>query len=139
MSLIIIKPDAVKANQVGKIIDIFEQKGYYIRAMKLAYTSVELMETHYAEHKGKDFFNTLCKSFENKRVVALVVDHKKQQKPSLIAAVRRLVGTVDTPGSIRGVFAKSFEDNSVHASDSEASAKREIKLWFPECAFLHKA
>jgi nucleoside-diphosphate kinase len=85
------------------------------------------VETHYAEHKGKDFYNALVEYTLSGPVIALVLEG-----PDAIPAVRRLVGATSeaVPGTIRGDFAGSTRLNIVHASDSPESAAREIPLFF---------
>lgn len=130
MSLVIIKPDAVKNRQVGKILSRFERKGYDIEYMKILQPHQQLVEDHYAEHKGKDFCASLCKSFHFEKVVVLWVTHKDLTQEQTVTSIRKLVGAIDQPGTIRGDFAKSFQANSIHASDSDKSANREYILWF---------
>lgn len=101
-----IKPDAVEAGQVGEIIARFERKGYSIDGMLVnRCVNMELIEEHYAEHKGKVFYGLLCDSIARRKVVAMCVSHPQHDKKThadLIKEVRTLVGAVDKPGTIRG-------------------------------------
>jgi nucleoside-diphosphate kinase len=88
-----------------------------------------MVEAHYAEHKGKDFYDKLVEYTLSGPVIALVLEGEES-----IAGVRRLVGPTNIqdqqPGTIRGDFAYRTRLNIVHASDSPASAEREIGLFF---------
>ncbi len=127
-----IKPDGVKRGLVGEILRRIENKGLTIAALELRHVSEELAEQHYAEHKGKDFYQPLVDFITSGPVVTGVLEG-----PSAIAAWRQLCGGTDpvataTAGSIRGDYALITRENLVHGSDSPESAKREISTWFPD-------
>ena len=140
VALVLLKPDVVDAHQIGEVITRFERKGYQIVRMNIQSPSEELIKEHYIEHKDKPFYANLCKSFRNSYVVSMMVlkfpyticpdDHKEMPSEELskifIAELRTFVM------KLREEFAKNKTQNSVHASDSPASAERELKLWFPE-------
>jgi len=93
--------------------------------------SKDLAKQHYAEHDGKPFFNGLVDFITSGPVVGMVWQGK-----SVIATGRTMIGVTDplksAPGTIRGDFGIEVGRNIIHGSDSQESAEREIKLWFPE-------
>ena len=132
-SLILIKPDAFGRNLTGEIIARFERKGLRLQAMKLMTMSRELAERHYEEHTGKPFFGELVEFITSGPLVAMVVAGERA-----VEAARQVIGATDplqaSAGSIRGEYAISVGQNMVHGSDSDASAAREVALFFPELA-----
>ena len=129
-SFIILKPEALESKHVGRIISRFEDKGYTVSNISSATVKSDLIAEHYAEHKDKDFYDSLCKQFENKRVIIFTVTSDYMLASDVVKSVRTLIGNVSTPGTIRGDFSRSFSLNAIHASDSDESAKREIELWY---------
>lgn len=132
-TLVLVKPDGVKKHICGEVIARFERKGLSIKAIKMIQVPVELAKKHYAEHEGKGFFNDLIAFITSGPVLAMVIEGE-----NAVAAVRQINGATDplkaAPGSIRGDFATSIDENVVHASDAPETAAREIGLWFPELA-----
>ncbi len=130
-TLVLVKPDGVKKHICGEIIARFERKGLSIKAIKMIQVPVELAKQHYAEHEGKGFFKDLIDFITSGPVLAMVIEGE-----NAVAAVRQINGATDplkaVPGSIRGDFATSIDENVVHASDAPETAAREIGLWFPE-------
>ena len=128
-TLIIFKPDCVQRRLVGPILARFEAKGLRIAALKLIQVDRRLAEKHYAEHQGKPFFGGLIEFITGGPVIVGVLEGNQA-----IAVVRMLLGATDgvvaAPGTVRGDFSISKQNNLVHGSDSEASAQREIALWF---------
>jgi nucleoside-diphosphate kinase len=128
-TLILLKPDCVQRRLVGTIIGRLEQKGLRLAGMKLVQTSRELAEKHYAVHKGRPFYESLVKFVTSGPTLALVVDG-----PSAVSVVRSLMGPTDgtkaPPGTLRGDFALSIQNNLIHGSDSPETAAAEIALWF---------
>ncbi|MEU7555681.1 nucleoside-diphosphate kinase [Streptomyces sp. NPDC044571] len=130
-TLVILKPDAVRRGLVGEIIGRIERKaGWSIPALELRTLGRELLEQHYAEHVGRPFYEPLMGFMAGGPVVVLVVEGER-----VIEGVRQLAGPTDpiaaAPGSIRGDFGTVTRENLIHASDSEESAERELKLFFP--------
>lgn len=130
-TLVLVKPDGVKKRICGEIIARFERKGLSIDAIKMMETSRDLAEQHYAEHKGKGFFEDLISFITSGPVLAMIISGN-----NAVAAVRQINGATNpleaVPGSIRGDYAVSIDENVVHASDSVGAAEREVALWFPE-------
>ena len=130
-SLILIKPDAFSRNLSGEIIARFERKGLRLAALKLMTMDRELAERHYEEHAGKPFFSELVEFITSGPLVAMVLTGEHA-----VQAARQVIGATDPlqagAGSIRGQYAIAVGQNMVHGSDSEASAAREVALFFPE-------
>lgn len=124
-----LKPGVLQRRIAGEVISRFERKGLKIIALKMLQPDKNLVEAHYAEHKGRDFYEKLREYTLSGPVIALVLEAE-----GAIAAVRRLTGPTSfndaLPGTIRGDFAAQTRLNIVHASDSPASAEREIGLFF---------
>ncbi|GAA0590451.1 nucleoside-diphosphate kinase [Streptomyces crystallinus] len=130
-TLVILKPDAVRRGLIGEILGRIERKaGWTIPAMELRTLDQETLEQHYGEHKGKPFYEPLMGFMASGPVVVLVVEGER-----VIEGVRQLAGPTDpiaaAPGSIRGDFGTIVRENLIHASDSEESAERELKIFFP--------
>ncbi|MER5807187.1 nucleoside-diphosphate kinase [Streptomyces sp. NPDC002033] len=130
-TLVLLKPDAVRRGLIGEIIGRIERKaGWTIPALELRTLDRSILEQHYAEHVGRPFYEPLMGFMSSGPVVALVVEGER-----VIEGVRQLTGPTDpiaaAPGSIRGDFGSITRENLVHASDSEESAERELKLFFP--------
>ncbi|MEV7417632.1 nucleoside-diphosphate kinase [Streptomyces sp. NPDC089919] len=130
-TLVILKPDAVRRGLIGEVLGRIERKaGWSIPAMELRTLDQDTLEAHYGEHKGKPFYEPLMGFMASGPVVVLVVEGERA-----IEGLRTLAGPTDpivaTPGSIRGDFGTIVRENLIHASDSEESAARELKLFFP--------
>jgi len=131
-TLVLIKPDAVERRLVGEIIARIERKGLSLVALELRRVEQSVAEEHYAEHKGKGFYESLLEFITGGPLVAAVVEG-----PRAVTAFRQLAGATDpvekaATGSIRGDCGLQTQYNLVHGSDSADSAAREIALWFPD-------
>ncbi len=130
-TFIAIKPDGVKRNLIGRIITRFEEKGYKIIGLKLLLPTLEHAEKHYAEHKGKPFYDRLIRYITSGPIVAMVVEG-----PNVIAESRKMMGATKPEnaeaGTIRFEYAICQEYNIIHGSDSPESAEREIAIYFKE-------
>ena len=132
-TLILVKPDGVRRGLVGEVISRIESKGYQITDLKLMNATRALLEEHYAEHKGKPFFEPLVEFMLSGPIVAMVAEGER-----VIEGFRSLAGvtdpTVAAPGTIRGDLARDqgtkVVQNLVHGSDSTESANREIAIFF---------
>lgn len=124
-----IKPDGVRRKLVGEIIKRIEDKGLELEDIKIIQLSKEQAEQHYSIHKNQEFFNDLIKYITSDPVVIIVVKGR-----NAVQAVRQLIGATDPikalPGSIRGDFGFSIQENIVHGSDSKENAENEIKFFF---------
>ena len=130
-TLVILKPDAVRRGLVGEVLGRIERKaGWTISALELRTLDRATLETHYAEHIGRPFYEPLVEFMLSGPVAVLVVEGER-----VIEGVRALAGPTDpiaaAPGSIRGDFGTIVRENLIHASDSEESAEREIKIFYP--------
>ncbi len=127
----ILKPGVFQRRLAGEILSRLEKKGFNIIALKMVHLSRKLVETHYAEHKGKDFYTPLLEYMMSSPVILMVLERE-----NAIKALRKLSGptAVDNaaPGTIRGDYGVITRRNLIHASDSPESAEREIKLFFSE-------
>jgi nucleoside-diphosphate kinase len=130
-TLVLVKPDGVKRGLIGEVISRFEKKGLKIRALKMIWLSREKAEEFYSVHRDKHFFNDLVNFITGGLIVAMVLEGD-----SAISVVRLMIGATDgrkaAPGTIRGDFALSIQENVVHASDSVESFEREFKVIFSE-------
>jgi nucleoside-diphosphate kinase len=130
-TLSIIKPDAVKKNVVGKILDRFESNGLRIAATKKIQLSKEDAQAFYAVHKDRPFFNDLVEFMISGPVVVSVLEGE-----NAMAKNRELMGATNpkeaAAGTIRADFADSIDANAVHGSDSLENAAIEIAFFFSQ-------
>jgi nucleoside-diphosphate kinase len=128
-TLIIVKPDGVQRGLIGEVIERFERRGLKIVGLKMIQVSRELAEQHYAEHRGKPFFEGLVGFITSSPVVVGVLEG-----PSAIDVVRATVGATNpatsAPGTIRADFGLTIGRNLIHASDGPDAAQREVSLFF---------
>lgn len=129
-TLILVKPDAFSRGLTGEILARFERKGLSIVALEKQTLTVEIAETHYAEHKERPFFGELVEFITSGPLVAAVLEGHESVK-----AARQVIGATNpieaATGSIRGDFATEVGKNLVHGSDSDESAAREAAIFFP--------
>ena len=118
-TLSIIKPDGVERNIIGKILTKYEEKDLKIINISMLTISHEMAERHYFEHKGKSFYEELIKYFTSGPSVIVELESED--------AVPKLRAVND---EIRELWGVSTTKNTVHGSDSDASAMREIELFF---------
>jgi nucleoside-diphosphate kinase len=130
-TLVLVKPDGMRRGVAGDVIARFERRGYELRGARLLKIPRSLAAEHYTEHKGKPFYASLVSFITSGPVLALAV-----RGENAIAGVRALMGATNpadaAPGTIRGHLATELSENVVHASDSRASARRELGLFFPD-------
>ncbi|ODP96910.1 nucleoside-diphosphate kinase [Salinivibrio sp. SS2] len=125
----IVKPDAVERNLIGAIYQRIESAGLRIVAAKMLHLTKEQAEGFYAEHQGKPFFASLVEFMTSGPIMVQVLEGE-----SAISRYRELMGKTNPEeaacGTLRADFAESMQYNSVHGSDSPASAEREIAYFF---------
>ncbi len=129
-TLILIKPDAMQRGLAGDILARFERRGLRLAALRLLKVDRTMAQEHYAEHVGKPFFRGLVSYITSSPIIAAVYEGT-----NAVAAARQLMGstrpTEAAPGTIRADFGLEVGRNLVHGSDSVASARREIAIFFP--------
>ncbi|MEI6222545.1 MAG: nucleoside-diphosphate kinase [bacterium] len=130
-TLVILKPDCLQRNLVGKVIERFEQKGFKLIGIKMMELSDVILEEHYSHVKDKPFFPKIKSFMQSSPCVVLA-----WQGIAAVRVVRQLCGITKArdanPGTIRGDFALSQQYNIIHASDSVETAKTEIKRLFKD-------
>ena len=124
-----IKPDDVRNGHIGEIVNRFERAGLTIEQMRLEMVTPEQAKANYAEHEGKPFYEGLIAYVTSGPVVKMVVSGE-----GAVSKVRSLMGSTNpaeaAPGTIRGDFGLSMDENVIHGSGSTESAEREIGVFF---------
>lgn len=124
-----LKPDAVEANNTGKIIDMIIEAGFEIKAMKLTRLNESEAKEFYAVHKERPFYGELVEYMTSGPIVAAILE-----KDNAVADFRKLIGATDPAeaeeGTIRKKYAESKAKNAVHGSDSDENAEIESNFHF---------
>lgn len=134
-TFVILKPSTIRRGLVGDVIERFQRKGLIISGIKMMQLHEEILREHYAHLVDRPFFPTLVKSMMATPVIVMVLAGK-----DVVSVVRQMVGATNSrnalPGTIRGDFGVSGQENIVHASDSPENARIEIDRFFkPEELF----
>jgi len=128
-TLTIVKPDAVRRNAIGDIIEQFEKNDFRILAMKMLEISKHQAEQFYAVHAHKSFFNSLTDFMSSGPIVVLALE-----KENAIADLRKLMGATNPAnaeaGTVRKKWAESIERNAIHGSDADETARFELSYFF---------
>ena len=128
-TFLMVKPDGVQRRLVGEIIRRFEAKGFTLAALEMVKPTREQAEAHYGVHRGKPFFEGVVNFISSGPVVAMIWEGE-----DVVALARKMMGATkpadSVPGTIRGDFANSIEQNLIHGSDSPENAEIEIGIWF---------
>jgi nucleoside-diphosphate kinase len=128
-TLLMIKPDAVQRNLIGRIIERLETAGFRVVQMKMVHLTDARAREFYKVHEGKPFLDELVSFMSSSPIVAIALE-----KENAVADLRELVGATNPAnaacGTIRQCFALDVGKNSVHASDSPENAAIEIKFHF---------
>ena len=128
-TLSIIKPDAVRRNLIGQILQRFEDNGLRVVAAKMKRMTLQEAQAFYAEHEGRPFYEPLIEYMTSNPILVQVLEGEEA-----ISKNREVMGVTDpekaAAGTIRADFALSVRENSVHGSDSPESAAREIEFFF---------
>jgi len=131
-TLAIIKPDAVRKNAIGSIIEQLERNSFRILAMKILEISKHQAEQFYAVHAHRPFYNSLTNFMSSGPIVVLALERE-----NAIADLRQLMGATNpadaAEGTIRKKWASSIEQNAIHGSDAEESARYELSYFFAGC------
>ncbi len=127
----IIKPDAIKAKNSGKIIDAIENNGFTIIRMEKIEIPKEKAQRFYGVHKEKPFFNELVDFITSGPVIVMALE-----KENAIKGWRDLMGATDpqkaAEGTIRKRFGANIGNNATHGSDAPETARTELALFFPD-------
>ena len=134
-TFVILKPSTIQRSLVGDVIERFQRKGLFITGIKMMQLDEEILRVHYAHLVDRPFFPSLVKSMMATPVIVMVLKGK-----DVVEVVRSMVGATNSrkadPGTIRGDFGMSGQENIVHASDSPENAVIEINRFFkPEEIF----
>lgn len=128
---ILIKPDAFLKKELilNRLEDVLVGLGCgFSLDTRIVKPTLEMAESHYEEHKGKDFFPALCEFLSSGDLLAVRV--ASDETKELVPFIRSVLGAVGQAGTLRGDFGVSTMHNAIHASDSQESAQRELTLWF---------
>src|SRR5512138_1023263 len=130
-TLLMIKPDATERNLIGHVVSRLEKARFKIVAMRMLQLKEAEARRFYAVHEGKPFLDGLVKFMTSGLVVPIVLE-----KENAVEDTRALIGATDPAkaacGTLRNEIGRDIEKNSVHASDSDANAVKEIAFFFPE-------
>ena len=130
-TLVILKPSAVQRGLIGEVLNRFERKGLLLTGLKMAWLSDEILSEHYAHLKDKPFFQGVKDSMNVCPVIVCCWKGKDAVK-----VVRTLTGATNSrealPGTIRGDYSMSMQENIIHASDSPETAEIELQRFFSE-------
>lgn len=128
-TLVIIKPDGVERNLIGKIINEYERNGLTIQQLKMVQADQETAKNHYQEHVDQPFFDSLVDYITSGPAVVFIV-----RGENAVERVREINGATDpkeaADNTIRALYGLEMSKNTDHASDSLDSAQREINIWF---------
>jgi nucleoside-diphosphate kinase len=128
-TLLIIKPDAVKKNLIGRILKQIVDAGFVIVGMKMLWPSREQGANFYAIHKGKAFYDWLVNFISSGPVVVCCL-----KAPDAPKRLREVVGATDpkkaAPGTVRNLYGTSVGENAVHASAPDEDPEHEIRFFF---------
>ena len=126
-----IKPEAVSANNIGGILNMIEEGGFRIVAMKKVQLSKERAGEFYAVHKERPFYGELVEYMSGGPIIAAILE-----KDNAVSDFRALIGATNpaeaAEGTIRKKYASSLAENAVHGSDSDENAKIEADFHFSD-------
>ena len=135
LTFAIIKPDAVKNGNTGKIYDRINSTGFKILGAKLIRMTLAQAQGFYAIHEGKPFYEELTEFMSSSQAMVIAL-----QKENAVSAWRETIGATNpkeaAEGTIRRDFATSIGENAVHGSDSDDNAKKEIGFFFSESELI---
>lgn len=128
-TLAIIKPDAVKKNIIGKIIQRIEDEGFKVSAMKMLHLTKDEAKGFYIVHKARPFYESLTDFMSSGPVVVMALERE-----NAISHWRLVMGATDPaqakPGTLRHAYGFSVERNAVHGSDARETAEWELNYFF---------
>lgn len=130
-TLCILKPDAVRANNIGNIVAMIQAAGFRVRGMKLIHISPEVAGKFYAVHKERPFYGELVSFMSSGPIVPIALE-----KVNAVADWRTLIGATDpaeaAEGTVRKLYATSKGENAAHGSDSVENGIQEVSFFFAE-------
>jgi nucleoside-diphosphate kinase len=128
-TLAIIKPDAVRAGNAGKILAHLEGAGFSVRSLRLTTLSASEAGAFYAVHEGRPFYDELVEFMTSGPVIPMVLEAE-----NAVPRLREVIGATDpaeaADGTVRKLYAESKGHNAIHASDSDENAAIEIGFFF---------
>lgn len=128
-TLVILKPSAIQRAFVGDVITRFQRKGLTIQGLKMMRLSEDLLREHYAHIADRPFFPSLLASMTSTPVIVMCL-----QGVEAVDVVRLMTGATNSrkalPGTIRGDYGMSGQENIIHASDTPENAQTEIHRFF---------
>ena len=138
-TLVLLKPSCVQRQLIGEVVNRFERRGLRISGMKMMQLSDEILREHYAHLVDRPFFPALAASMQTSPVIALAISGV-----DAVQVVRTMTGSTNgreaAPGTIRGDYSVSNQQNIVHASDSTSNAQIELARFFrPEEIFDYQS
>ncbi|WP_323757486.1 nucleoside-diphosphate kinase [Roseivirga sp.] len=126
-----VKPDAVEAGNIGGILNMIEEGGFKIVAMKYVKLTAEIAGKFYEVHSERPFYGELCEYMSSGPIVAVILE-----KDNAVADFRKLIGATNPAdaeeGTIRKKYATSISANAVHGSDSDENAAIEGSFFFSQ-------
>ena len=134
-TLAILKPDCILNNNAGKVIDHLLKAGFKIIAIKMTKLTAETAGAFYEVHKERPFYGELVEFMMETRVIPMVLE-----KNNAVAELRKTIGATDPAeaeeGTVRKLFAENKSRNTIHASDSDENADKEIHFFFSEAELI---
>lgn len=138
VTLAIIKPDAVEARKVGRILAHLEDEGFRIRAAKFVQLNDAQAGEFYAVHRERPFYEPLKRFMTSGPVLVLALEREEA-----VSHLRAVIGATDPaeaePGTVRALYAENKERNAIHASDSDENARHELGFFFSQRELLGAA
>lgn len=133
-TLLIIKPDAVKARHIGDILKIVVDAGFDVKALRMTRLTRDQAARFYAVHEGKSFYESLQTYMTSGKIVPVALE-----RDNAVTKLREVLGATDpskaAPGTIRNLYGSSIESNAAHGSDSVENGRIETAFFFPELEF----
>jgi nucleoside-diphosphate kinase len=130
-TLVLIKPGGVSRSLIGEITRRIEARSLKVVGLKLINAERSVVEEHYAEHRERPFFGSVVDYLTSGPIVCMAI-----QGTNAVKAIRTMMGATNpldaAPGTVRGDFALTIDDNLTHSSSDPEAAARELALWFPE-------
>lgn len=130
-TLTIIKPDAVRSGNAGRILAHLEAEGFLIRGMRMTRLTREQAQAFYDVHRERPFFDSLVSFMTSGPCIPMALE-----RDDAVSHLRSVIGATDpaeaAEGTVRSLYAESKERNAIHASDSPENAAREVAFFFAE-------